>query len=196
MNQDKWEESLIRRSLKGHHSAFKELYEKYAQPVFQTVYRLLGERTSAEDITQEVFITIYENLENFEYKSAFGTWCYRITVNKCIDVMRKKNRRQKYKKGTINPDKFDLLLKAEDSEQPDQKLKQKEISRIIHHYLQDMQEELKITFVLREFEQLAYKDIAEVMDCSQGTVASRLARARSNLAEHLEKQGIDNTYLN
>lgn len=82
-------ESLVRSARNGDRTAFKALYKRYHQSVFHTTYRLLGDRMRAEDITQEVFVSIYKNLKSFESKSNFHTWCYRITVNACYDSMRK-----------------------------------------------------------------------------------------------------------
>lgn len=196
MEKNETEETLIQNARRGDQSAFKKLYDEHAGAVFQTAYRLTGSRTSAEDITQEVFIAVYNHLDDFNFNSAFSTWCYRITVNQCLDLIRKQKRRGKYKKGTINPEKFDQHLGSEKDNFPDKKLNRKQLLEIIHQQLQKLNKDLKVTFVLREFEQLPYKKIAEILDCSQGTVASRLARARSAIANNLQKMGIDRTYLN
>jgi len=188
-------ESLIRSAQDGDRSAFKVLYEKYQQPVFNTAYRLLGDRMRAEDVTQEVFVSIYQKLGSFNFDSAFKTWCYRITVNACYDIMRKQERRSKYNKGLMEPESYESDLESQKRMQPRDILNRKELSTLIDQKLFSMHEDLQTAFVLREFEQLSYAHIAEIMECSEGTVASRLARARSQLAEYLTKLGIDSSYL-
>lgn len=195
MEQNDSVDSLVHSAQNGDRSAFKVLYERYHQSVYRTTYRLLGDRMRAEDVTQEVFVSIFQKLNSFNFESAFKTWCYRITVNACYDLMRKQERRSKYNKGSLDPDAYEPELESSKQSRPEQKLNRKELSEIIDEKLQSMHEDLKTAFILREFEHLSYADIAEVMECSEGTVASRLARARNQLAEHLTKLGIDSTYL-
>lgn len=194
MEQNDSTESLVRAAQNGERIAFKKLYNQFHQPVFQISYRLIGNRMRAEDVTQEVFINIYEKLEHFNFNSAFQTWCYRITVNKSYDLMRKLKRRNKYKN-----EFFDIYrqeeLKSSDNPQPEEDVIRKELSDLIDEKLQELQGDLKTAFILREYEELSYADIAEIMNCSEGTVASRLARARSQLGEYLIKIGIDHSYF-
>lgn len=189
-------ESLVRSARNGDRTAFKALYERYHQSVFHTAYRLRGDRMRAEDITQKVFVSIYKNLKSFESKSNFHTWCYRITVNACYDSMRKQERRSKYNKGRVGPDSYESEMKSLKHAKPEEILNRKELSELVNEKLESLHKDLKTTFVLREFEQLSYMEIADVMNCSENTVASRLARARGQLAEYLNKLGIDRSYFN
>lgn len=188
-------ESLVRSVRNGDRTAFRVLYEKYHQSVFRTAYRLLGHRIRAEDVTQEVFVNIFQKLDRFDFNATFQTWCYRITVNACYDSMRKHQRRDRYNKGPVEPTSYKSKLKASAATSPEALLNRKELSNLIDEKLQALHKDLQTTFVLREFEQLSYREIAEVMDCSEGTVASRLARARSQLGNHLSKLGIDSSYF-
>lgn len=188
-------ESLVRLASDGDSTAFKVLYEQFHQPVFRTAFRLLEDRMRAEDVTQEVFVSIHQKLEAFDFNSVFKTWCYRITVNACYDVMRKQKRRSRYKKELADPDSLESELKSSKDSRPEEILNRKELSILINDKLQKLHKDLKTTFILREFEQLSYADIAMVMECSEGTVASRLARARKQLAEYLNKIGIDRFYF-
>lgn len=188
-------ESLVRSAQNGDRPAFETLYELYHQSVFRTAHRLLGNRMRAEDMTQEVFVSIHQKLKSFDFNSAFKTWCYRITVNACYDIMRKHKRRSKYNKGLVEPDSFESKLESSKNTIPDKIMNRKELSMLIDEKLQELNEDLKTTFVLREFEHLSYADIAAIMECSEGTVASRLARARNKLADYLKKLGIDQSYF-
>ncbi len=196
MEQNNSTESLVRSARSGDGAAFKTLYERYYQLVFRTAYRLLGERMSAEDMTQEVFIKIHRKLHSFDFNASFQTWCYRITVNTCYDIMRKQKRRGQFNKGSVEPDFYESKLQSSKGSEPEENLNRTVLSEIIEDKLQAMHEDLKTAFVLREFEQLSYSDIANVMECSEGTVASRLARARSQLANYLTRIGIDHSYFN
>jgi RNA polymerase sigma-70 factor (ECF subfamily) len=189
-------ETLVRSAREGDRKAFKTLYNQYKQSVYRAAYRLLGDRMRAEDITQEVFVNIHHKLNTFEFESTFSTWCYRITVNACYDVMRKHKRREKYNDGLIEPGTYEAQIKSPRHTQPEEILNRKELHGLINEKLQSIHEDLKTTFVLREFEKLSYREIADVMSCSEGTVASRLARARDHLADYLSKFGIDGSYLN
>ena len=90
------DEPLLRAVRKGDPRAFQQLYEQHAPVVFRVAFRLLGNRLDAEDVTQEVFVTLYRRLGTFDFRSSFQTWCYRITVNACYDKMRKQKRRAAY----------------------------------------------------------------------------------------------------
>lgn len=193
MEYDDSVESLVRSARNGDHTAFKILYERFHQSVFRTAYRLLGDRMLAEDVTQEVFISIHQQLKSFEFQSKFHTWCYRITVNTCYGIMRRQKRRGKYNQGMINPNSFESKKEASKATSPEEILNRKELFKLVNEKLQSLQEDLKTAFVLREFEQLNYRQIADIMNCSEGTVASRLARARSQLADYLNRFGIDSS---
>lgn len=195
MEQNDSIESLVRLAHNGDRAAFKIIYKRYHESVYRTAYRLLCDRMRAEDVTQEVFVSIHQKLESFNFDSTFQTWCYRITVNACYDILRKQKRRGKFNSGRVNPESYESELESSKSSRPEQMLCRKELSELIDDKLQSMHEDLKTAFVLREFEHLSYADIADIMECSKGTVASRLARARSQLAEYLIKLGIDSTYF-
>lgn len=195
MKEDDSVASLVRLAAKGDRTAFKALYEQYHESVYRTAYRLLGDRMRAEDVTQEVFVNIHQKLDSFNFNSTFQTWCYRITVNACYDIMRKQKRRSKHNRGPVEAESYESRVESSRRSRPGEILKRKEVSNLIDQKLQSLNEDLKAAFVLREFEGLSYADVAKILECSEGTVASRLARARSQLADFLTKVGIDNTYL-
>lgn len=183
--------SLVRAAQQGDRAAFRALYEQYEERVFRTALRLLGRRPEAEDLTQEVFVTAYRKLDTFDHRSSFATWLYRTTVNACYDAMRKKKRRSG-SEGEM-PDRAPdaSLLQAARSDSPADQAQQRELRQQVDTALQTLSPKLRTTFVLREIEGLSYQDIAQAMDCAEGTVASRLARAREQLADLLRKAGVD-----
>lgn len=190
------DEPLLRAARKGDSRAFQQLYEQYAPVVFRVAFRLLGNRLDAEDVTQEVFVTLHRRLGTFDFRSSFQTWCYRITVNTCYDKMRKQKRRAAYRAGYIEdtggvPERIPAGRRSE----PVQQVFLHDLQHYVEQALTRLHPDLRTALVLKEIEELSYQEIASIMACSQGTVASRLARARQQVATHLRRAGIDATYL-
>lgn len=186
-------EALVRAAQLGDRQAFRALFEQHKGRVFRTAYRLLGRREHAEDVTQEVFVTLFQRLGSFDHRSTFTTWLYRITVNACYDVMRKQERRAKYRADDVDIHAFEGLPLG--SSRTDEDARQREVHHYVERALEGLGPESRTTFVLREVEGLPYDEIARVLGVSKGTVASRLARARQQLAEVLRGIGIDESYF-
>lgn len=184
---------LVRSAQEGDPRAFRALYERYHLRVFRTAVRLLGDRVSAEDAVQEVFITLHERLADFDFRSSFSTWVYRITVNACYAVLRKRERRGKYQAYDRT---IEELMPSSVEAAPDSAMKRREIELYVEEAMSRLSSDLRATFVLRQMEGLSYEEIGQVLDVSTGTVASRLARARDQLSETLRSLGIDETYFN
>lgn len=193
MEEKEYIDSLVRDVQNGSRETFKKLFEQLHPLVFRTVYRLDGNRTSAEDITQETFVKIFKSIDDFDFKSDFSTWCYRIAVNTCYDHMRKQKRKNRYKRQMDTPE---ALVQREASPGPEKQLNQKEVNRLIEEKLHSLPGDLKTTFVLKTYERLSYRQIADIMQCKEGTVASRLSRARRRIADYLKQHGMDSQYLN
>ena len=188
-------DTLVWAAQQGNRTAFRQLYERYKQRVFRTANRLLCDRGWAEDVTQEVFITVYQRLSTFDFRSSFQTWCYRVTVNVCYDAMRKQKRRARYHAEDVDLHDSDTNLLASVSTQPDQAARRYEVQHGVEQALQRLSPKLRATFVLRDVEGLSYVEIARVMGCLPGTVSSRITRARQQLAGFLQDAGIDETYF-
>ena len=190
------DESLLLSARKGDPRAFQQLYEQNAPMVFRVAFRLLGNRLDAEDVTQEVFVTLYRRLGTFDFRSSFQTWCYRITVNACYDKMRKQQRRAAYQAGYVEDgDGVPETVQAGRQPEPVRQVLLQDLQRFVEQALARLHPDLRTALVLKEIEELSYQEIARIMACSQGTVASRLARARQQVAQYLRRAGIDATYL-
>ena len=138
----------------------------------------------AEDIAQEVFITVYRSIGSFNERSSISTWIYRITVNKCLDHLRSQTRKKKG--GLMNlGDNIDEN-KAVVFDHPGIKLEQKENARYLFDAINDLPENQKTAFILSHIEELPQKEIAEIMDISLKAVESLLQRAKANLRKKLE----------
>lgn len=181
------DEELIERSREGKRAAFQELVEKYQQRMYAVAYGLLGNREDALDAVQDAFIKAYNSLPRFEGKSSFYTWLYRITVNAAIDLGRKASRREEIEfreEIDVEEEKSEFPV-ASPSESPSEQLLRKELGELIEDAIQKLPADQRTVIVLREIEGLSYKEIAQVMKCSEGTVMSRLHYGRRKLQELL-----------
>jgi len=155
-------------------------------------------RDEAEDLSQEVFLNVYQFLHRFKGRSKFYTWLYRITVNVCFSAQKKKNKSSSILSLTelseVNNTSGKMEL-ADESFSSQKMLEDMELARKIKLAINSLSEVLKTTFVLREFEDLSYQELAKVFQCSNGTIKSRLSRAREELRQKLkpyigEKNGL------
>lgn len=159
----------------------------YQQKVFNTAISLVQDHGMAEDISQEVFVTVYKSIAGFNESASLSTWIYRITVNKCLDHIRSKNRQK-------NRGFFSMIFNKEDGapvvdkpvfEHPGIQLEQKEKARHLFQAIETLPENQKTVFVLAHIEELPQKEIAEIMNMSLKAVESLLQRAKGNLRKKL-----------
>lgn len=184
------DEELVERSRRDEATAFRELVNKYERRLYAVAYGLLGNREDALDAVQEAFVKAYRSLKRFKGESSFYTWLYRITVNAAIDLGRKESRREEVEfREEVDPDekKGDYPV-APASHDPAEQLMRKELGSLIEGAIQSLPIEQRTAVILREIEGLSYKEIAQVMDCSEGTVMSRLHYGRRRLQEILGPQ--------
>lgn len=167
---------LIEKFKIGEENAFTELVQKHKDKVRNLVYLTLGDVDYVDDISQDVFISVYHKLKEFRFESKFTTWLYRITVNKCRDYLRKKRVRSifvgmkeiDYDRGTkSNTDNID-------------------IPNLVRKAIAKLPEKLKTPLVLRDIDGFSYQEIADKLECEVGTVKSRIFRARESLKIILE----------
>ncbi|NLB88242.1 MAG: sigma-70 family RNA polymerase sigma factor [Syntrophomonadaceae bacterium] len=183
------EEQLVKKSLQGDTEAFEELVFQYQNKIYALAYRYMGNEEDAYDMTQEAFLKAYRSLRTFKGDSSFGTWLYRVATNVCLDELRRRKRR-------ITTLSLDEPLATDEGEVekeiPDTSptadiiYEQKEFSKYIQNTLDQMKAEHKTVIILRDVMELSYEEIAEILNCSLGTVKSRLSRARNALRKKLE----------
>jgi RNA polymerase sigma-70 factor, ECF subfamily len=173
---------LVRKCQSGEMSAFQELVSRYRQKVFMVILGLLRNRDDALEVSQETFLRAYRKIGGFQGGSSFYTWIYRIAVNLAIDAQRRQKR---------NPLDFhgrmDDLLEAQDqmAQDPFVEVHNRELRENLIKAIDDLTPEHKAVIVLRTIEGLSYKDIGEILGCSEGTVMSRLHYARKKLHDQL-----------
>jgi RNA polymerase sigma-70 factor (ECF subfamily) len=182
------DKELVVRARGGDRMAFQSLVEKYQKRVYAVTYGLLGNRESALDAVQETFIKAYRSLGSFKGKSSFYTWLYRIAVNASIDLGRKEAHRDEIEfrdelEQDMETGDYPVTPSAED---PAGELMKKELGDAIEKAIGQLPPEQRSAIVLREVEGLSYKEIAETLQCSEGTVMSRLHYGRKRLQEILK----------
>jgi RNA polymerase sigma-70 factor, ECF subfamily len=167
--------SIIKKFNEGDESVFKLILERHKEKVRNLIYLTLGNTDFVDDIAQEVFITVYRNLNNFRYESQFTTWLYRITVNKCRDHVRHSKIRN-----IFTPLKEDQELSY------NTKYESKNTAEIVHKAIAALPEKLRLPLLMKDIQGMSYQEIAEAMKCEIGTVKSRIFRAREGLKEKLK----------
>ncbi|CUT02932.1 RNA polymerase, sigma-24 subunit, RpoE [Candidatus Kryptobacter tengchongensis] len=178
------EAEIVKRAKDGDEKAFEMIIKKYQNRVANLIFKIIGDSSVVEDLTQDVFLRVIESLRDYKFGSALYTWIYRITVNICIDEIRKRQRSRTYSLSDVlnqNP-------KVEPAHSPVEKtVERKELREIIENAISKLPLEYKTAIILREFEDLPYEEIAKILKVSVGTVKSRIFRARKLLAEHLKE---------
>ena len=181
------DEQLVRQTVSGDVESFNRLVERYHGMVFNLAYRMLGDSGEAEDATQESFLEGFKSVKGFQFQSTFKTWLYRVSINTCQQYIRKAESRQRilfsYTEGVADSQRTDS-----GPVRPDQHLLKTEREQIVQLAINDLPPKQRAVVTLFYMEHLKYREIAEILDCSEGTVASRLNTAISNLKTTLEKR--------
>lgn len=165
----------------GNTDAFKPLVERYQQLVFRTVVGFLHHQEEAEDLTQEIFVKIWQSLDTFSGDSTISTWIYRITVNHSLNYLRQKKRNTLF---SFAEELFQQLLNKSDEETiPEDELEARD--RQIRAAIDSLSEKQRTAFVLSKYEELSQKEIARIMETSEGSVEQHLQRAKKNLQKKL-----------
>ena len=179
------EKDLIRKAKQGDMLAFEELILKHEKIVYNLALRMMNHSEDAKDISQEVFLKAYRSLSNFDERSAFSTWIYRITHNTCIDEMRKRKGKQNYslEEELENEEGSMQRQIADEGETPEESLLREEQKSEILQALDSLSEEHKAAIVLRDVKGLSYEEIAAQLNLSTKAVDNALQRVRRKLRE-------------
>jgi RNA polymerase sigma-70 factor (ECF subfamily) len=168
--------ALIREFNSGNETTFRVLVIKHKEKVRNLVFVTLGDVEFVDDISQDVFISVFHKLKEFRFESKFTTWLYRITVNKCRDYLRKKRVRSIF-----------VPIKDSDTEYGTGPFSENvDIPNLVRTAIDKLPEKLKLPLVMRDIEGLSYKEIADKMGTEVGTIKSRIFRARETLKIILE----------
>mgnify|MGYP000692886969 CR=1 FL=1 len=170
---------LVKRVQKGDKAAFDLLVLKYQHKVISVVSRYVRNRADMEDIAQEAFIKAYRALPNFRGDSAFYTWLYRIAINTAKNHLVSASRRPPNSDVDIGDAEFLVGESAlKDIQSPENSLFSEELKAVVEKVIHELPDDLRTAVTLREYENLSYEEIADIMGCPVGTVRSRIFRAR------------------
>ena len=184
------EQELVHAAQSGDQSAFGQLVTANQAMVYSLAYRMTGNPEDAADLTQEAFLNAWRSLGSFNGQSAFSTWIYRLASNACIDFLRREKRRSSLSMTLEDEDDADRQADLPDDRwSPQRALERREAQEAVRQGLAALSPEHREVLVLRELEGLSYAEIAHALGLEEGTVKSRIARARLSLREFLLKSG-------
>lgn len=177
------EAQLIKQIKNGDERAFEQLLSAYEKKVYNMAYRTCQNPQDAMDITQEVFLRVFRSIKGFKEESSFSTWLYRIATNLCIDFARRSAKNNAISLTVYDEDGAGTEMEIADSTYtPEVYLEKMELRREIKKGLLALSPEHRHIIILRDINGLSYLEIAEILELEEGTVKSRLARARAKLA--------------
>ena len=181
------DEDLVQLARKGDRGAFEELIERHQQKAFRIAFDFTRDREEAKDLSQDAFLRAYTHLNNFDGRSSFYTWFYRILVNICLDYRRRKKRNSAEELNETVENQVDPSHPSAHPVSPDQRVFAEQFSEKISEALEALPAKQRTAFILKNHQGLSIREIAEIMQTAEGTVKVHLHRAvtslRANLAE-------------
>jgi RNA polymerase sigma-70 factor (ECF subfamily) len=180
---------LVRRAQAGDKEAFEELVRRHQHRVFAVAGGILRRREDVEDVAQQVFVKAYFSLRRFDQRAAFSTWLYKITVNECWDLLRKKKVRPLVYESDLSEEQAGQFSAAERLASGAQDVSDKlEAQQQVENLLQGLEERDRMMLILKEVEGFAIDEIAEILDLNANTVKVRLFRARRRIVNQVHKR--------
>lgn len=175
------EATVVARAQDGDVAAFEQLLDAYEAPLLRLAVRMLRDRSEAEDIVQDTFLTVWRRLDTLEDTDRFRTWIYRLTSNACIDVIR---RRERQRTAAADPADFaDVVSTAPSLEETAER---GAAVRHLERVLTTLPAEQRLAWLLYEVHGQSYAEIAQVMDSTEGSVRGRIHRARATIVRGME----------
>ena len=188
------EAAFVERLRARDERAFNELVRAHERRVFGLVFRMVGNCEEAEDLAQEVFVRVFEAIDQFRGDARLSTWIYRIAVNLCKNRSKYLSRRHSNKQDDIEAlgDRSPMTAAkgttAGSIERPDDLLVGKQVERVVQEAIDSLEPEFKEALILRDVEDLSYEEIAQITGLPDGTVKSRIHRARTQLKAAIERK--------
>ncbi|HYW69778.1 MAG TPA: sigma-70 family RNA polymerase sigma factor [Pyrinomonadaceae bacterium] len=180
---------LVESAVGGREASFEELVRRYQRPIAAYVYRMVGDYDAALDLTQEVFIKVYNSLSRYRSEFKFSTWIYKIAHNAAIDHLRRHAVREQVLSPGFETDRREVTIESRRLT-PEQESERRERCTEIESVVQQLQSSYRELIVLRHSHDLSYDEIAEVTGLPLGTVKNRLFRAREAMRDLLVERGI------
>ena len=184
------DKELVKRARAGDSAAFETLVLTYQQRVYNLALRMAGNPDDAFDLSQEAFLKAWKGLDGFHFESSFSTWLYRLTANACLDYLRAKKRRQTVSLTAQEENGEEKQLEIPDPAlTPEQAVLAAEDRRLLARALDALEPDARAILTMRVINGMHYEQIAEVLEVREGTVKSRLSRAREKLRKKLVQIG-------
>ena len=192
---ERTEALLIDHLREGDETALAPLVEKYKRMVHRLAMQITKNHEDANDVMQETFIKVYQSIHTFRQEAAFETWVYRIAVNEALNFVKRRERRRESSLETTDESEFttEVLRKAEIKNDPEIQAEKAELRHWVTKAVNSLSLKHRIVVILHELEGLTHAEIASILNCSEGTVRSRLHYARKQLRSLL-KPYVDSTY--
>jgi RNA polymerase sigma-70 factor (ECF subfamily) len=185
------ERSLLRRLRDRDERAFRELVQEHRDRVYNITFRMLGNRAEAEDVAQEVFITVFKTIDQFREESKFSTWLYRVAVNHCKNRIKYLARRHDRDRDQLDEatqgNGVNGTIGGPVPSSPDRALAGAQMEKLLQDAIASLEDDQRIVVVLRDVEDLSIEEICEITGLPDGTVKSRLHRARLVLRKRLQR---------
>ena len=178
------EKSLVERCRKGDDGAWRELVDRFGQKIYSVAYHFTLQREDAEELAQEIFLKIFENLHQYDGSFPLVAWVISLSRNLCIDRYRRRRREKSFR--FVSDDAVAPMLKSGDD--PAAEALKKERAKLLFSALAEIPEDLAEILVLRDLDGLAYEEIGRALELPDGTVKSRLFRARAEVAKKIRER--------
>lgn len=180
----------------GNKAAFEELLDKYQKPIINFIYRLIQDRSEADDLAQEVFIKVYNAADNYKPIAKFSTWIYTIARNLCLNKLRERKRKVVSLDEDIPTNeggvKREIAQVKEDS--PYESASKHELQEMVKQAINSLPDNQRMAVILRRYQLLSYEEIAKTMHCSVSAVKSILNRAKESLKDKLKSYVLKDEY--
>ena len=181
------DQELVQKIIAGDEWAFKELLQKYQSIVFRTCIGFLHNKEEAEDLTQDVFIEVFQSIDKFRHEAKISTWLYRVSVNKSLNYIKKnqKNKLLLSLENIFSIGKNEQRIELMNKSVSENSMERDERNIMLKKAIDSLPSNQKIAFTLNKYDELSYNDISEVMDVSVSAVESLIHRAKLNLQNKL-----------
>lgn len=191
-SEQKNQEELVKLAQSGDGNAFDLLVRQSAERIYNLSLRLTGNRTTAEDLSQDAFIRAYKSIAKFRNECSFSTWLYKITINLWKNRIKYEKRRAFLRHFSLDKpvetEDGELVLQiADPAPDPAAITEQEDKNKLVQKTIDELDEKTRVIIVLRDMDNKSYEEISELLECPLGTVKSRLARAREELRKKFVK---------
>lgn len=179
------ERELIQRAGRGDAYAFEQLMAAHEGRMYAVALRMCGNREDAQDCLQEAMLRVYRAMSSFKGQSSFSTWVYRITMNSCLDELRRRKSRTATSLDAMLENGF---APSDESDTPEQNSLRNEQRRVMERAIANLPEDMRAAVVLRDIQGCSYEEIAQALSANVGTIKSRISRGREKLRAALSEQ--------